>query len=137
MNYRQSRLSADTQVKIRELMLGVAGNPVMLYEIVAGGPSHFRIAFLHSFSGLAVDHNVADLIFRFFCEQVARRHPDAESPKVAASQWLDAVEVTSPPTEAEIEASWVHEVFSNEDGRRAAYKDGAGMAGQDHKVLIH
>src|SRR5262245_49717112 len=106
-------LKNETNRKIRELMMGVAGQPLTLYQVVAGGPVFFRQNFLHAFRGLAVDDHIANMVFMFFCEQVVKRHPAAgETAKQIATTVLDAAEVPSPPTQAEIDHAWVHEVAS-------------------------
>ena len=134
---RQKRQIAHTlKDTIRELMLGVAGDPFLLYEVVAAGPFFFRQTFLRTFRAYPVNDHLADLIFKFFCDQVVRRHPGGENAQQTATDVLDGMDVKAPPTAQEIERSWVHEVFSSEGGRRANYLDGAGMAGQDHKVII-
>jgi hypothetical protein len=133
---QKADLSRELTDKIGHLMKGVAADPFLLYEVVAGGQMHFRNTFLREFAGYPVDGNLADLVFGFFCQQVVKRHPGGETAERTAADYLDAAEVKSPPTAEEIERSWVHEVFSSEDGRRTNYIDGAGMAGQDHKVIV-
>lgn len=126
-------LKARTMAQVDHIMKGIASDPVALLEVVAGGPYDFRLRLLRESRGLALNENIADMMFRFFCEKVvARWGPDADPGKI-----LDKYEVKSPLTDDEIERSWVHEVFSTEDGRRMFYQDGAGIAGSDHRVVIH
>lgn len=134
---KRDNLRATLDQKIRALMIGVAAQPILLTEVVAGGPQMFRIGVIREFhgAGLPMDEHTADLIFRFFCQKVMDLCGPTDNPQAAAGHYLDRVEVKSPRTDAEIEASWVHEVFSQEEGRRL-YKDGPGMAG-DSKVILH
>lgn len=116
-------LKAATNDGIQGLMLSICGNPILLLETVAGGPYKFRLDFLRGFRGLAVNEDIANRIFAFFSQKVIDRWGD----EVTAAQVLDAIEVTSPPTEAEIEASWVHTFdHTSEDARLFFYKDTPG-----------
>jgi hypothetical protein len=114
-------LKAAADANITALMKNIAGNPIKLAEVVAGGPFNWRLIFLRAFHGLPVNDHVANLVFRFFCEQFLKQYPG-----VTATQFLDKVEVRSPLTAKDIEDSWEHTVDSSEEGRRRFYKDMPG-----------
>lgn len=117
------RLSARDRMKMQTLeamhaiLMGVAGNTAVLLQTVAGGPQDWRNRFLRETRGLAVDAGVADQLFAFFCHQVQARFGHELSP----ARLLDALEVSSPPTQREIDESWEAESFSSEEGRRYFY----------------
>lgn len=125
----------ETKEAIGFLMKGIAASPQALMDVVARGPFEFRLRFLREMRGYAVNDDIANSVYAFFCQQVVNMTGLADA-QDAAGQYLDKVEVKTAPTQAEIDASWVHEVFSSEDGRRHMYQDGAGMAGES-KVIIH
>ena len=137
----KQRLAHETNMKIRELMIGIASQPVTMLEIVAAGPYVFRQRFLDDFRGMPVDGNVADMVFKFFCEKVVAFYgePNADVDKAVdqagklAGKALDKVELPTPLTEEEIEKSWKLEIASSVDAMEQSYKgsarvrDGADM----------
>jgi hypothetical protein len=110
------RMRGHTLYAIRSTMLDIGGNTPLLLSIVAGGPQQWRNTFLHECRGLAVDDHVADMVFRFFCERVREMYGGAPAGLV-----LDSLEVSSPPTQREIDDAWEVDSQSSEDGRRYFY----------------
>lgn len=109
-----NRLKVHTGDWVRHIMLGLSANPITLLTVVADGPFNFRRKFIAEglSMGMAVDENVANGVFHFLSEQVVRRYGQP------AGKVLDQIEVKTPPTEQEIEASWVHEVESSYEAKR-------------------
>lgn len=119
------RLALLTRQQLKNTMLGIAGDPVTLLEVVCRGPIEWRNRFLASFRGWPVDADVADRLFAFFSDQVLQQFKvdtavEVEAPKVAADL-LDRLEMPTPPTPAEIDAAWEIESHSSEEGRRHFY----------------
>lgn len=111
------RHRAQTLSAIDDIMRHVAGNAPLLLEVVAGGPHKWRSEFLKSCAGLAVDTDIADRLFAFFCQQVQYRYGHG----ITAGAVLDKLELPSPPTQREIDDAWEVESFSSEAGRRYFY----------------
>ena len=123
----KDELKRATKANVSQVMKTIIANPIRLAEVVAGGHLHWRRTFLRGMSGLPVDDDIADRLFGFFCQAFLRRFPGTtpeSDPRALAGQYLDQVEVPSPPTEAEIEASWEHTCESSPEAKRLFYRDG-------------
>lgn len=125
-------IAEATNNNIRQTMVSIASNPIRLAEVVAGGPYHWRLNFLRGMHGLAVDENVADSIFKFFCEKLIALHPDADAlraadvdPAKVAGAYLDQVEVATPPTQEEIEKAWELDIASSDEAMKLFYEGSA------------
>lgn len=92
-----------------------AHDDLALLECVAGGFHDFRRWMRKLFPG--IDSNECEEAFAILCRAVQRRYT------LPAGKVLDALEVVSPPTQAEIDAAWTVESASTEAGRRALYGD--------------
>jgi hypothetical protein len=112
-------LMAQLDVVIR--MVTTYADGVMLSEVVAGGPSHWRKIFGRAFRAgrsLPVHEldKLADMLFLLFSRVHVWRFGSTSPGAI-----LDAVEETTPPTEKEIAAAWEIDSGSSEDGRRYFY----------------
>jgi hypothetical protein len=114
-----------TMDAIGHMMTGIAANPITLMEVVAAGVFTFRQRFLREMRGFAVDANVADSVFRFFCHKVTQQHGLHLDPHVVAGAYLDAVEIHTGPTQEEIDNAWEVEIHSSEDAMRLFYDGSA------------
>ena len=105
-------------------MVGVASDPVTLLEVVCGGERLWRQRFGRAFRGLVPGSlstdGMADSVFRFFCRRVVTGFPEF-MPGTPPEVILDAIEPVTPPTQKEIDESWVVESASSEEGRREFY----------------
>ena len=119
---RREQLIRDTNESINHLMLGISAQPMVLVYTVASGPEMFRQQFLREYRGFLVDRNIADNVFRFFCEQVVRRW-GTTPPKVILTDLEKAHK--SPPTQEEIDRAWRVDIASSEDGMARFYEGGA------------
>ncbi len=117
--HHQQREVADfTKRKIQETLDGICSNRLLLLEIVAGGPFYWRRIFYKTFRGLAVNEDIADLMFALFKVRAG------ENP---ANQLDQFVPKKAPPTDAEIDAAWEHDwSHTSEEARRLFYKDEPG-----------
>lgn len=108
-----------TLYAIQSTMMEVSSHTETLLSVVAGGPQNWRNVFLNTCRGLAVNGDIADRIFAFFCEQVQLRYGHYAN----AGQILDRLELPSvhKPSQREIDESWEVESFSSEAGRRYFY----------------
>lgn len=118
----RERLAAETIAAIRHVQLTITGDALLLCEVVAGGPVHWRQRFLLSMKQALgplcpVDESIADQLFRFFCKRVERQYGQP------AKDVLDSIEVHSPPTKQEIADAWEVESESSEAGRKHFYGD--------------
>lgn len=116
---------AFVERSVKALMHQVLADAVYHAECVAAGPFRFRQAFTGDFgvywgNARADCDRLADITFRFFEVQWRRRHPG-----VSAAQFLDRVEIVSPPTEAEIEDAWEIEIGSSDSAMRQMYEGSA------------
>ncbi|MBA3578946.1 MAG: hypothetical protein H0W42_03075 [Gemmatimonadaceae bacterium] len=115
-------LMAQIDVVVR--MVCAYADGVMLSEVVAGGPAHWRVIFGRAFragKGLPAHSldDLADNLFLFFSSVHIWKHGH-QVPRVI----LDAVEEVMPPTQKEIAAAWEIDSASSEDGRRYMYGPG-------------
>lgn len=121
-------VQTGTNEMIREVMLAIASDDLLLLETVAAGRFDWRTAFIREYQPhFAVDEGIADYIFNFFCLKVADQWPGQ-----TAGQVLDSItEIIEPswkrvPTEAEIDAAWEFESHSSVAGHEFFYKDVPG-----------
>jgi hypothetical protein len=123
---RNEQKRQDTLDAIQHLMVGIAASPIELMEVVAAGAQVFRNRFRREFRGLAVDDNVANSVFAFFCQKVCDIRM-AEQAQQLAGQFLDDVEVNERrlPTAQEIEDSWEVEIHSSEEAMGLFYEGSA------------
>lgn len=105
---------------IDKLMKMVVFDELMLLQVVLGGPYHWRLNVMREYAVAGMTDTLCDLMFHFFAGKVVERYGSMED----ATKALDSIEVASPPTDQEIEDSWVHECSSSEEARRMFYKDG-------------
>jgi hypothetical protein len=110
-------MKAHTVHAVDVLMKSIAGDTPTLLSVVAGGEMCWRNHCLSVCRGLAVDERIADGLFAFFADQVVRRFGRERS----AGQLLDSLEVSSPPSQREIDHAWEVESSSSEEGRRFFY----------------
>lgn len=109
----------------------VAGNPVLLLEVVAtpkgkssaSAKSRWRNAMQKAFSGVTKDtakiDAIADQMFRFFQQKAHEAYGVKHG--LTAGQALDVMEVDTPATQDEIDKAWKIESSSSEEGRRYFY----------------
>lgn len=123
----KATIREGTNQLIRQTMVTVAGDDILLLETVAGGRDEFRRTFVAEFAPhFAVDETIANGIFNFFCLKVADKWPGQ-----TAGQVLDSItELVSVrpkiPTEAEIDAGWEFESSSSVAGKEFFYRDMTG-----------
>lgn len=90
----------------------------MLLQVVADGPKKHRISLMREAvkGNLAIDENVCNMVFKFFCEQVQKAYG------VSAGKALDNLDVSTPETDKEFQArvdrSWTFESASSEMAKR-------------------
>ena len=123
-------VAAHAKAALREhlrsvVMLQILGNPILHAEVVAGGPHDFRYAMSRELGPFFAKHRapcdeLANIVFRFFQVQWRQRHPG-----VSPERFLDAVEIPSPPTPAEIDAAWEVDIGSSELAMRKFYEGSA------------
>lgn len=101
------------QFHIGKLMRTVLDSEILLLEVVAGGEFNWRNTFMREFRGLPVDDQIPKLLWDLFLQEFKEKF-GTQRPKDV----LDSVHVETPPTEKEIEESWVHESASSDDARR-------------------
>jgi hypothetical protein len=112
---------AITKQAIQNVSDMVHRDPQMLLEVVAGGPDHWRRNFLSAFRGhRGVDSGIADLLFLGFRERLISFYGGEDAAQTAMLA-LDKLEVTTPPTQKEIDDAWEVESASSEDGRQSMY----------------
>ena len=109
------RLKKRIQAQIRMTMLEIAGDELVLLEVVGRGEQAWRINFLRAFPRGTVDETIANKVFAFFCGEVVRRFGNTP-----VSELLDALEVNveRPPTQTEIDESWEFHSGSSQEARR-------------------
>ena len=110
------KVAAALEHWITRIMAMVGGDDLMLAEVVAQGQFKWRATFIQAFKGFPVSVDLADKLFYFF-EQRHKFVFGGLSPKFV----LDKMEVTTPPTQAEIDQAWEVESGSTEAGKRAVY----------------
>lgn len=120
---RREQLRDQTKRAVGQIMHAIVADRILHAEVIAGGIRQWRTRFLRETSGLAVNQDVADKLWVFFCE-AWKQTPEAG---MTAGTFLDKVEIVSPPTEAEIEAGWEHDWSgSHPDAIRRFYRDEPG-----------
>ncbi len=113
----------QTQWAIKAVSDGIISDPIVLFQVVAGGERLWRTTFMREFRGnKLVTDDIADLLFRGFCEHVVNVHGGMDAAQTATLA-LDSYEPITPPTDREIEDAWEVDSASSEDGRRAMYGD--------------
>lgn len=109
----------ETKIMIREIMMTITHDTVLLGEVIARGPVEWRNKFLTEMRGMSVDSHIADLVYVGFCKSWKAQFGDISVPEV-----LSKIEVRTPLTEAEIDAAWEHDASSSSwDARRRFYRD--------------
>lgn len=121
----KATIREGTNQLIRQTMITVANDDILLLETVAAGRFAFRSTFVAEFAPhFAVDENVADGIYNFLCLKVADKWPGQ-----TAGQVLDSItEIVKPkiPTEAEVDAAWEFESHSSVAGKEFFYQGVTG-----------
>jgi hypothetical protein len=112
-------LMAQIDVVMRMVTMWADG--VMLAEVVAGGPAHWRKVFSQAFRmGKSLPTHevdkIADGLFLFFSQMFLWREGG-----LSASKFLDKVEEATPPTEKEIADAWSIDSGSSDEARRYFY----------------
>lgn len=109
----------ETKEMIREIMMTITHNTISHAEVIARGPVEWRNHFLREMRGMAVDSNIADLVYVGICKAWKQAYGDQ-----SAKQVLDKIEVKAPLTEKEIDEAWEHDASSSSwDARRRFYRD--------------
>jgi hypothetical protein len=109
------------QIDIVVRMITMYEDGVMLPEVIAHGPSHWRNVFSRAFRAgrslpQSVLDNLADMLFFKFSQIYVWRYGTADPSAI-----LDNIEETTPPTEQEIADAWEIDSGSSEEGRRHFY----------------
>lgn len=101
---------------VKKFIMDTVTDDLQLLEVVGGGPFQFRVRFIKAFPAGMVDESIANHVFAFLSDQVVRKFGDQHTTR----ELLDSLEVVqhAPPTESEIEESFVIESASSEEARR-------------------
>jgi hypothetical protein len=127
-------LMAQIDVVMRMVTMWADG--ILLAEVVAGGPTHWRKVFSQAFragKGLPIHEvdKIADGLFLFFSNVYLWREGS-----LSPAEFLDKVEESTPPTEKEIAEAWEIDSGSSEEGRRYFYgPDASAVIEQTERMM--
>lgn len=123
---RKASLKAEVMANDRELLNYLLSDPIAHARAVAGGPFAWRILYGRQM-GVFYGKNrgyvdeLANMHYRFLEHQWRTRHPEWTTP----GQFLDSINIPSPPTEEEIDDAWELEIMSDERFLRKHYEGSA------------
>lgn len=109
----REKLRGETSAQVRAIMHRIAGDVLMLNEVVACGRYDFRIKFLRAMRPLPVDEYVANRVFDFFEQKAGGMY--------AAKVFMDKVEITietDVEKQRKIDDSWMLTSHSSEAAKR-------------------
>lgn len=120
---------------LKDMLNAITTDLLLLHLVAAGGKFNFR---KHLFAALEplgskqrsfpVDDTVVNLLWERINQVVLERNPEIADlpPKEIAFKWLDSyVPPPTPPTDAEIDQAWTHEIASSEEAMRQMYEGSA------------
>lgn len=131
------QMQADTRTAVKSnvkaLMVDGLADRIMHAEIVAAGEFKFRWAFGKDMGAFFTGNrskcdDLADVVFRFFRVKWVEHYETEGMPKydgLTPTQFLDHVEIITPPTEQEIEDAWELEIAGSESAMRTMYEGSA------------
>lgn len=124
MTVREATALGITRL-MHELYAECLSDPVGHALVVGGGIYKFRVAFVRQYGWLfANNRGPADDLANIMFQRVTRAWR-RQYPGIRPKTFLDAVEVPTPPTQAEIDAAWVHEIASSDEAMQRHYEGSA------------
>jgi len=115
------------KLQIRRVIEGICADDLILCEVVAQGEKVWRATMREAFAPVMdLPDEICDRAYLFFCGAVQARftlNQDHAEAMHLAGEFLDQVQPVTPPTQAEIDKSWVIEEASHPDAIREQYGD--------------
>lgn len=120
-------LGQATKRALHEILNAITTDRHLLCLVVAGGKYNWRKHLYAALQGFSVNDDIADRLWARLEQCVILHAADPTlSAKETAFKELDAyVPPPTPPTEAEIDKAWVHEIASSEQAMRQMYEGSA------------
>lgn len=107
-DYKSAMLQVETH------MYDVLGDDKMLALVMGGGKHNYINTFTREFRSFrGVDRDMAEMLWSLFFDEWKRKFG-----RLHPRDYLDKLEIKTPPTDKEIEDAWEHESASSDDARR-------------------